>query len=531
MLRRLAPLSFCWFALACGAAGSALPAKSPGPPAAAEASSPTPSTPPASTKKPAGLGAAPAGLAPAPASCAGYAEPAPANCASGDVTERLAAALELDELARDRALACIEAGDNALPPGLLRALRADLAPRGCGDVVVGESASVPGAARDLADTLLALGVGARLYRSVREPPLPRAPFDKANFLKHFKEVLKPWIVAQAHAVDVLSQIGPRLGGYAKAIVALEAGLADMRFVTLARAIELPDEMKKDAEIRETYLVALEQALEPRVARGRDAALVGIGELARQGITRDARLEEARRLLSELYAGRRLDALDRLLLPPLPALSRDTPARKLAASLPAFYALKLEHPGELSDPKLLRARLERGVPPSLWLDSPGAGAAPRSAELAGLTQQALFQLGQLYFWAEPFARAAQVETPATDSNAALLTALAKILARGPRNAATMMLGSPTLPAELRNTAELDALAKAKAPTAGLAEFDAAYLRGLSPPANDPAFWKEQAARYQQAQHQLEAKAAKAIALELSKAARDTEKELRQQQAKP
>ena len=66
-------------------------------------------------------------------------------------------------------------------------------------------------------------------------------------------------------------------------------------------------------------------------------------------------------------------------------------------------------------------------------------------------------------------------------------------------------------------------------AGLAEFDAAYLRGLAPPANDPAFWKEQTERYRRAQKQLDEKAAK-VAADLAKAAADTEKELRKQ-AKP
>jgi hypothetical protein len=372
--------------------------------------------------------------------------------------------------------------------------------------------------------LVALGVGARLYRSVRQPPLPRPPFDKATFLKHFKEVLSPWIVQQAHAVDVLSQIGPRLNGYARGIVALEAGLADMRFVGVARAVELPAEMKNDPEVRETYLVELERALEPRVERGRDAALVGLAELARQGITTDARLSEARALLSQLFAGRRLDALDRLLLPALPPLNLDTPALSLAAKLPAFYSLKLDAAPAISDPKLLRARLEQGVPPALWSGSPPPPSP--SPELAVLTQRALFKLGQTYFSAELFARAAKIETPATDGSSALVAALSKVLARGPHHAAALMLGPPTLPPELRDTAGVDALAKLKGPVAGLAEFDAAYLRDLAPPANDPTFWKEQAARYQRAQKKLDAPSAK-LAADFAKAAAATEIELRKQ----
>jgi hypothetical protein len=281
-------------------------------------------------------------------------------------------------------------------------------------------------------------------------------------------------------------------------------------------------MKADAEIKETYLVSLEQALEPRVLRGRDAALVGIGELQRQGILTDARLSDARRLLSELYAGRRIDALDKLLLPPLPALDVSTPALKVAAKLPAFYMLKLAASPTIDDANLLRARIEQGVPPSLWLSTPGA--APPKPELLSIHRRALFLLGQTYFWAEPFARAGALESAPTDADGALVAALGRLLARGPRNAAALMLGPPTLPAELRDTSGLDALAKQKGPTAGLAEFDAAYVRSLTPPANDPAFWKDQAQRYQRAQKKLGEKDAK-LAADLAKAAADTEKALK------
>lgn len=516
-MRSVALFGLSLMLMACGGAGLA-PAQAPQ--TAGEAEKPA-STATVTTTKAAGLGVAPPGLAPLAAECNGYVGEPPTACASGDFNELLAVALAASGTERDTKLRCLEAAKEA-PAGLMRALRADLAPRGCADAIVGEEAKAPGAAREIAETVVALGVAARLQRAVRRPPLPRPPFNKEQFIKHFKEVLTPWIRAQAHAVDTLSQIGPRLTGYARGIVALEAGLADLRFVNVARSIELPEEMKNDAEIRETYLVSLEQGLEPRVVRGRDAALVGFGELAKQGITNDPRLSDARRLLSELYAGRRIDALDRLLLPPLAPPVTDTTALKLAALLPAFYAQKLAASPNVDDPKLLRARLEQGVPPALWL----ASAPPPSPELALLRQRALFRLGQTYFWAEPFSKAAAIELPAQDAGATLLAALARVLSHGPRNAAALMLGPLMLPAELRDVTALDALAKAKGPLAGLAEFDAAYLRGLAPPANDPVFWKDQAQRYDRAQNKLEDKGAKAAALELAKAAHDTEKELSQ-----
>jgi hypothetical protein len=309
----------------------------------------------------------------------------------------------------------------------------------------------------------------------------------------------------------------------------------MRFVSVARSIALPDEMKNDPEIKETYLVALELALEPRTARGRDAALVGLGELSRQGVTNDARVRDARQLLSELYAGRRLDALDKLMLPSWPApkllASPDAKATPradvvVAARAPAFYSVKLSGAASVDDPELLEARLQQGVPPAVWMGSPPANLKPATVKL---WRRGLFQLGQTYFWAEPFGRIAALPASDQDPEAALLAALAQVLAKGPRNAAAMMLGPPTLPPELRDTSTLDALTKLKGPTAGLAEFDAAYVRGLAPPQNDPAFWKEQAKRFSSAQKKLEDKARKGTAGELAKAALDTEKELTKQAA--
>lgn len=524
MLRCLARLGLSGLLLlstACGAGGAVGPAKAPeqnpdgGPPGMAPVAEPAPQ----------GLGEAPTGVPPAPAECTAFSGAAPTTCATGDFKELLATALTAVPAERDSLLRCLEPHADA-PSGLVRALRADLAPRACGDVIVDSEIRRAGQPRDLADALVALGVGARLNRSVRQAPLPTPPFTKADFLKHFKEVLSPWIASQAHAVDTLSKVGPRLSSYGKAVVALEAGLADLRFVAIARAINLPQEMQNDPEIRETYLVALEQALEPRVLRGRDAALVGLGELSRQGITRDARLLEARQLLSGLYAGRRIDALDGLLLPPLPAATQTSTALKLAANLPAYYALRLEPTPAIDDAAWLRARLEQGVPPALWLSTLPPTASP---ELKALAQRALFQLGQLYFWAEPFARASAIETPPADAGGALIGGLAKVLTRGPRNAAALMLGPTTLPPELRDTKALDALAlsREKGPMAGLAEFDAAYLRGLAPPANDPEFWKEQRTRFERARKALVDKAAQGRASELAKAAADTEKELRKQ----
>ncbi len=289
----------------------------------------------------------------------------PAALAPQTARDALAQALRsATPLERDALLSCLES-DSSLPPGLVRALRAELAPLGCADVLAMPFLEPrrPELERSVEDTLIALASGGRLARLVQKAPELSAPFDKAHFMEFFQTTLKPWIVTQAQAIRQLSLSAAQLSTYAKGVVAIEAGLADMRFVSVVRQVALPKEMNDDAEVREAYYGALDEALEPRKARGRDAALVGLRELANVGILIDSRVERARALLSEVYSGRRIDALDKLLLSPLKPVQEETSERTLALRLPTFYAGYLLANSSLDAP-LLRALLERGLPLSL-----------------------------------------------------------------------------------------------------------------------------------------------------------------------
>src|SRR5689334_12709985 len=127
MLRRLAPVALALFSLACGAAGSAVSPKAPeanpdeGPPGSAR---------PEPQVKQAGLGELPPGVPAPPALCEGFVGAAPKDCGAGSFEDRLAAALSQQDAARDAALRCLESAAEA-PPGWVRSLRADLAPREC----------------------------------------------------------------------------------------------------------------------------------------------------------------------------------------------------------------------------------------------------------------------------------------------------------------------------------------------------------------------------------------------------------------
>jgi hypothetical protein len=438
-----------------------------------------------------------------------------------------AALAENDGAKRDRRLVELERCPTFLT-GLVRALRAELAPAACADVLVADylEALAQRPRKDLEDALIGLALASRLSRLVRDPPKFDPPHDKPHFREFFDGRLVPWISAQAQAIQELSLEGSRLGGYGKGVAAIAAGLADMRFVEVVRGVGLPRDLAQDPELRDSYYVALDQALEPRKARGRDAALVGLREFAAEGILHDERVHKARSLLSKLYAGRRVDALDGLLLAELPPFAPSSVEERLAAELPTFYAGLLLETDAVSELGMLRAFLERGLPARTRTVLASAKLSPKPRELYA---RALFALGQRYWRSADFKQAAdQFADPAAPPapEAALVGALARTLLKGPSDAADMMRRGPFVTSALADVSALDSVAATKSPSAGLAAFDAAYILGLVPPAGpDKEFFKQLAARYRNAAKLLANPTQRRLAVERAKAAEDTARAIR------
>jgi hypothetical protein len=476
-------------------------AAAPPPRAAAPVPPPNPaptaeSSPAEPSKKP----IQPAAVPPPPAACAALVAHGTNGCApSATGRAALAAALVKPAADLDAALACAESAPD-LPPGLVRALRAELGPEECADALVVPTLEAPpkGMSRDLENVMLGLVVSARLSRLLSAPPQPEPPVTKERFRTFFAEVLTPWVLSQAAAVEKLSIAGARLGGYGRGVAAIAAGNADLRFVEMVRAVPLPDEMKADKQVESAYYGALDEALEPRKARGRDAALVGLRAFAELGAVRDPRVERARRLLGELYSGSRLDALDRLLLPELEPADRSRPELVLAATLPTYYANELHQDAESPDPKLVRAYLERGLPAKLRakLDAPAVAPAARL-----LSARAAVDSGVRYFRARDFQRAVSLlEKEKLDDAGRSLAAVAKALVGGPEDAAALMLKGPFMTGTV-DVSALDAETKKKGRLAGLTAFDAAYLVQLAPKPDDAAFWDALAVRFAEAEKLL------------------------------
>ncbi len=155
----------------------------------------------------------------------------------------------------------------------------------------------------------------RLARTSANAPQLKAGADKAAVVAFVNGPIKTWMIEQAAAIDTLSIAGAQLAPAGRAIAAVEGGMADLRLVDTMRSVPIPAEWAKDKELNDAYYGALDQAMEPRKQRGRDAALVGLSDYADLGVTKEPRVDRARALLSKLYGGRRINALDQVIAPP------------------------------------------------------------------------------------------------------------------------------------------------------------------------------------------------------------------------
>lgn len=450
---------------------------------------------------------APQGLAAAPKTCAAFvlrkAAAAPACKTREEGLDALDKALgETSPDKRDAQLAGLESCAG-LPPGMVRALRAEMAPLECGDALVEPLVNSPPTGIDGATyaTLRGLATAARIARTGSSPPKLTPPFERKKVEAFVGGPMKDWMSAQAVAIETLSKEGLKLSSYARGIAAIEAGMAELRIVEAVRSAPVPDEFAKDSERANVYYAQLDQVLDPRKDRGRDATLVGLRDLAQAGVLHDARIDRARSLLSRLYGGRRIDALDALLLPALAKAEPSTTNERLAMKLPTFYAGMLLPRDDAKKPAFLRSLLERGVPLGHRI-ALRDGELP--AEIRRLYARARFEFGRVYLRAVDFDQAAALlagvpEAQRTDEDK-LLRALTEALRNGPEDAAVMVRNAPVPMLGMGDVKELDAFSTAspKGPLTGLATFDAALVKQITAPIGaEAAYFRDVASRYRNA----------------------------------
>lgn len=476
------------------------------------------------------LAPAPKGLADAPKTCAAFITRKPVAASACKTREEALDALDkaLAETApdkRDAKLAGLEACDG-LPVAMARALRAEMAPLECSDALVEPLVNAPPKGIDGAmyATLRGLATAARIARTGSSPPKLAPPFERKKVEEFVAGPMKEWMSAQAVAIEALSKDGLKLTSYARGIAAIEAGMAELRIVEAVRNAPVPAEFAKDQERANVYYAQLDQVLDPRKDRGRDATLVGLRDLAQAGVLHDARVDRARSFLSRLYGGRRIDALDGLLVPPLAKAEATTVQERLALKLPTFYSGILLPRDAAKKASFLRALLERGIPL-------GHRIALRDGELAAdvkrMYARGRLEFGRTYLRAVDFDQAAALlagvpEAERTDEDK-LLIALIEALRNGPEDAAVMVRNAPVPMLGMGDVKALDALAATapKGPLAGFAAFDAALVRQITAPIGaDAAYFRDVAARYRTAASQISDKNHKSTAEERAKSAEAT-----------
>lgn len=436
------------------------------------------------------------GVAPSPASCSAYVNRAPSKDEPSKDGKGDAFA-EKDPGKRDARLVAI----GKLPgsdPASNRALRADLAPVECADAIVDpllqSATSAPSENAANLRLLVGFSLAGKLARTANAPPAMGALREKEKVKAFVSGPLKTWLLEQSTAIEVLSSGAAGLSGYARGVAAIEAGIAELRLVDKMRSAPVPATW--DPELKAIYEAALDEALEPRKKRGRDAALVGMSDFARVGILRDARLDRARVLLSKLYGGRRIDALDGLLLPPQSIPPAKTPAEVSLSTIPTFW-LENKDIAHAKDPRFLSRGVAHGVRELVKRDEGHAG------ELLSSYARARLDMGRVYWRRVDFVEAAQAVKASKNPEDRLVLAVSLALARGPNGAAEMMRAATPSALDLRHTEALDALVAEGGPTAGMAAYDAAHLRALSPPegADAAPFLKDVAARFRKAESLL------------------------------
>ena len=432
------------------------------------------------------------GVAPSPPSCAAYASRAP----SSETSDVVGAFAEKEPAKRDARLVTL-AKDPKTNVSLNRALRADLAPVECADAIVDPLLNVPLASTAAATPanvrlLVGFSLAGKLARTANAPPAMGALRDKETVKAFVSGPLKAWLLEQSTAIELLSSGAAGLSGYARGVAAIEAGIAELRLVDRMRSAPVPATW--DPELKSTYEAALDEALEPRKKRGRDATLVGMSDFARIGIIRDARLDRARVLLTKLYGGRRIDALDALLVPTAVVPHPSTPQETAIASIPTYW-LESGDIVHAEDPRFLANGVTRGLREHVK-KLPGSAAD----ELRTPYARARFDMGRVYWRRVDFVEAAHAAASSPKPEDRLVLALALALARGPNGAAEMMRAPTPAALDLRHTEALDVLVTEGGPLAGMAAYDAAHLRALSPPegADASPYLRDVALRFRKAE---------------------------------
>lgn len=431
-----------------------------------------------------------------PARCAAYAKRAAATSPPRDLPSALAVA---DPASRDALLVALVDQLQGEKQVWLQGLRADLAPPECADVIIDPHlVRLHQLDNPASNVLVGLSIAAKLARTTIVPPSMWGVRDKEKVKAFLAGPLKAWFAAETAAIDDLAAGAAGLSSYGQAIAMLEIGVAELRLVERVRASLSPTMPSTwDDELRAHYTTVLQNAVDVRKSHGRDAVLLGLASFAQVGILVDGRVERARAILARAYPERRIDALDALILPPRPrAPAAASPLATASRLVPTYW---LGFVG--AEPDSIDV-LVRGVPQPARAHHRAANLVSEP-ELNSAFARTRFEMGRIYWRRVDFVEAAHAAYFARTQDDRLVLALALALVNAPDGAAAMMAASSRASFHLTSTESLDMVATEPGPQAGMAAFDAAYLRSLSVPdgPGGALYLRDVAARFRRAESLL------------------------------
>lgn len=303
-----------------------------------------------------------------------------ADCSDANLAwSRLAEALASNDVAtRDVELWRLEA-HSEFPPGLVRALRAELDPA-CGDVIIEPllAASKLRLSAPWATTLVGLAYAARLQRAVAPlPPLKGRP-TPSDLERFLKQDFTQWRAAQ---VERLRAFETRLdsipaNSYGRAVATLALAGAWYELKAVARRTSIPDSVKRDYELRTRYYGTIDDALEDTQQHARDLSIPAATLASLHGIRRSALANAWDSGLTGVSSHCPYPrSVAELLLPPPPAYPTETAKERAAYRLPPHFAGALFGENDIENPRIIRGLLDNGLPLAhrvLWAKRPPGG---------------------------------------------------------------------------------------------------------------------------------------------------------------
>ncbi len=411
-----------------------------------------------------------------------------------------------DPAIRDAALAGLEACAG-IPAGVVRALRAEVAPSGCGDLLTEPSLADKKIAPAIRQVLFALALSARLSRAVPDPPPRPKLADMDDAAKYVKGPLTAWIKQSTNAISAFHAPATKLTFYARALGAASTasawlGMYDKTYVSGVAVGVFSGSKAEVDELRRSYNAVLVKALEPFSAQALDAGTNALKNYADVGSIADARLESTRKAMSKHWKQGNPFAPGNLLTPAAPPPAPlATKEQRLAVALPTYYAGLLLDPALASDDAWLAAAAGRGIP---FAHRKAYRAIP-APSVDGMRIMIRHRLatGSYALRAADFDEVASLASHwreidgATKGEGTFYLALGLALHGGPENLAaywkTKSFGT------LGDITALDAFSSAMPAdaNAGFAMFDAAFLKGQFAKDKTEALYRDVAKRYTKA----------------------------------